>query len=216
LLPVVDLLFPLVLFAQNLVTDLGYPGVFLVAFLENFFPPLPSELIFPFVGFVAGTGRLDLLLVVISGTLGALAGALFWYALGYLLGRANLKVLIERYGRPLRISFSGVERAERWFERYERPAVFFGRLVPLVRTFISVPAGFVRMPLPWFLLYSFAGTFFWTGALSGGGYLLGERWEKIVPFVQNYELISGVLIAAVLVFALAWILKSSAPSRREG
>lgn len=197
----------LVNFAQDLVVSSGYAGVFLVALLENFFPPLPSELIFPFVGFVAGRGELALTGVVLAGCAGTLVGAWFWYGLGWTLGRANLKLFVQRWGELLRIHFSAVERAEGWFTRFKEPVVFFGRLIPLVRTLISVPAGFVRMPFLSFSALSLAGSFLWVGALSLGGFLLGENWLRVVPLIQDYELAWVLLLmAGVLAFAL-WNLR---------
>jgi len=204
---VADFLSSLVDFAQNLTISFGYGGVFLAAVLENFFPPLPSELIFPFAGFVAGEGHFLLLPVILAGTLGALVGAWFWYGLGYGLGRANLKKLLDRYGRFLRVHFSDVEAAERWFARFEGPAVFLGRLAPLVRSLISVPAGFVRMPLLRFSVYSFVGSFLWIGLLSSAGFVLGENWLEIVPFIQDYELLIEI---GLILFAIGfgvWIYR---------
>jgi membrane protein DedA with SNARE-associated domain len=190
----------LVLNIQDLVVSVGYPGVFLAAFAENFFPPLPSELIFPFLGFVAGTGHFNLLLVILFGTLGTIFGAFLWYGLGYVLGRANLKLYIDRYGRIFRIKFSDVEKAEEWFARHDVPVIFFGRLVPIVRTLISVPAGFVKMPFYQFSSFTFLGSLIWVGFLTSAGYLLGERWEEISRIVGNYEfVIEVILIIAVLV-----------------
>jgi len=197
----------LVDFAQNLVLIGGYPGVLAVAFLENFFPPLPSELIFPFVGFVAGRGELSLVGVILSGTLGALLGAWFWYGLGWYLERAHLERFFQKYGRLLRLHFSDVERAERWFLRFKTPALFFGRLVPLVRTLISIPAGFGRVPVWQFSVLSFAGSLLWIGFLSGAGYFLGENWLRVVPWIQNYELVVELgLVLAVLGFGF-WLYR---------
>jgi len=196
-----SLISSLVDFAQNLVLAGGYGGVFLVAFLENFFPPLPSELIFPFAGFVAGRGELSLTVVILAGTLGTLLGAWFWYGLGWYLGRANLEKFLQKFGRILRIHFADVERAENWFLRFEAPAIFFGRLVPLVRTLISIPAGFGRVPAWQFSVLSFAGSLLWIGFLAGAGFLLGENWVGIVPLVQNYDLALEIaLVLAALLF----------------
>ncbi|MEX1061918.1 MAG: DedA family protein [Patescibacteria group bacterium] len=197
------LLTSLVSGVQDLVLTGGYWGVFAAAFLENFFPPIPSEVIFPLVGFTASTGLISLLGVILAGTGGALAGALFWYGMGAVLGRANLKVYMERWGRYLRIKFADIEKAERWFARYEGPAVFFGRLIPLVRTFISVPAGFVGMGLTRFVAYTFAGSFLWIGLLTVGGFWLGERWERIAAWVGTYEsVVLAILILAVVILIL--------------
>lgn len=189
-----ELISSVVNFTRDVIGTLGYPGVFFAAVLENFFPPLPSEVIFPFVGFVAGLGELNLLGAIVAGVLGTLVGAAFWYILGYTLGRANLKIYIDRYGRALRISFEDIEKMEEWFARHEDPAVFFGRLVPLVRTLISVPAGFVRMSKIRFLAYTSFGSFLWVGALSIAGFFLGERWEDVSQIIESYELLVGLLL----------------------
>lgn len=199
-------------FGQGLVVSNGYGGVFLVAVLENFFPPLPSELIFPFVGFVVGLpasggGELALAGVVLVGGLGALVGAWFWYGLGWALGRANLKLFLQRWGKFFRIHFSDVERAENWFSRFQAPVVFFGRLIPLVRTMISVPAGFVRMPFLSFSGLTLVGSLFWVGSLTFGGYWLGENWRQVIPLIQDYELVWELFLAAGIIAFALWNLR---------
>lgn len=198
----------LLTFAQRLVVDIGYPGIVFIAFLENFFPPLPSEVIFPFVGFVAAGGELSLSLVIVAGVAGTFTGALFWYLAGYLLGAANLKPLIARFGSPLRIKLRDIERAERWFEKYEVPAIFFGRLIPLIRTFVSVPAGFVKMNLLPFSFLTVLGSTIWIGGLSFAGFLLGERWERVVPYLKSYELAIELLIAGMVILFILKNLRS--------
>lgn len=178
----------------------GYTGVILVAMLENFFPPLPSEVIFPFVGFVVAQGHLALPLVIMAGVAGTFAGALFWYLAGYLLGAPRLKVLISRHGKPLGIQLKDIERAEHWFEKHEAPVVLFARVIPLVRTFISVPAGFVRMNMLLFSFLTLIGSAVWIGMLSYAGFVLGERWESVVPYLENYELVIGIVIAVTVIF----------------
>lgn len=193
----------LVSHGQNLVIRTGYLGVAFVAFLENFFPPLPSEVIFPFVGFVASRGELEIMLVIVAGVFGTFVGALFWYLAGYFLGATKLKTLVTRYGKPLGIKIADIEGAERWFEKYEAPVILFGRLIPLVRTFISIPAGFVRMRLPLFSFLTVIGSGVWVGILSFAGFLLGDRWESAVPYFERYQLALEVLILiaiALLVF----------------
>ena len=198
----IDTLNPLISALQEFVVTAGYAGVLFAAFLENFFPPLPSELIFPFVGFVAARGELSIWGVILAGTAGALLGAAFWYGLGFILGRANLKVYVDRYGKYLKIKFTDIEKAEKWFEKYEGPAVFFGRLIPLVRTFISVPAGFVGMNKARFGAYTFLGSFLWIGFLTFGGFFLGERWEQVAEIVDRYEAFAYLVIAITLVFLI--------------
>lgn len=198
----------LLTFAQSLVVNAGYPGILFVAALENFFPPLPSEVIFPFVGFVAGKGELTFPLVVAAGVLGTFIGALFWYAAGFLLGATDLKVLIARYGKPLGIKLADIERAESWFERYEAPVIFFGRLVPLVRTFISIPAGFIKMNLVLFSFLTVAGSTLWIGFLTYAGFVLGERWETVVPYLESYELVIEIVVAGAIILFLLQKLRS--------
>lgn len=195
-------------FAQELVINVGYPGIVFVAALENFFPPLPSEMIFPFVGFVAGKGELALPLVIAAGILGTFVGALFWYAAGYMLGATDLKVLIARYGKLLGIKLGDIEKAERWFERYEAPAIFFGRLIPLVRTFVSIPAGFVRMNITIFSLLTVVGSTLWIGGLTYAGFVLGERWETATPYLENYELVVEIIIVGTVILLLLKRLRS--------
>jgi len=199
----------LVSFAQELVLNVGYPGIIFVAFLENFFPPLPSEVIFPFVGFIASGGKLRISLVVVAGVIGTYVGALFWYLAGYLLGASNLKALIVRYGKLLRIRWVEIERAQRWFERYEAPVIFFGRLIPLVRTFISIPAGFVRMRLLPFSFLTVAGSAIWIGVLSYAGFVLGEHWESVTPYFEGYQRAFEFLILGAVIFFLLKRLKST-------
>jgi len=203
----VNLISSLVDFAQNITVSFGYAGIFFVAALENFLPFIPSELTFPFAGFVAGRGNFQLFPAIIAGVLGALAGAWFLFGLGYFLGRANIKRFLDRYGKFLQVHFSDVEAAEKWFMRFEGPAVFFGRLVPLVRVLISIPAGFVKMPFWRFSIYSFTGSFIWIGFLSLAGFLLGENWPKVVPLINDYEFVGGILIALAIVGFGFWFLR---------
>jgi membrane protein DedA with SNARE-associated domain len=191
----------LVSFCQELVVAIGYPGVILVAVLENFFPPLPSEVIFPFVGFVAAQGGLSLSFVIAAGVIGTYVGALFWYLAGLWLGSDRLKKLIVDYGKPLHIGLKDIERAEHWFERYEMPVVFFARLIPLVRTFISVPAGFVKMNFFVFSFLTLLGSSIWIGLLSYAGFVFETRWEAVVPYFERYEMAAlAVTVIAVVLF----------------
>jgi len=192
----------LVSYCQELVVTAGYPAVVLVAALENFFPPLPSEVIFPFVGFVAAQGALSLPLVVAAGVVGTFVGALFWYLAGCWLGSERLKKLIVDHGKVLHIRLRDIERAEHWFERYEIPTVFFARLIPLVRTFISVPAGFVKMNFLIFSLLTLLGSTIWIWLLSYAGFVFGERWESVVPYFERYEVMALAIMAVAIVFFL--------------
>ncbi len=177
----------------------GYFGIALLMLLENLFPPIPSELIMPMAGFTAARGDLDLRLVVLAGAVGSTAGALFWYEVGRWIGKERLKRFAARHGRWLTLEPAGIDRAEEWFRRYAGGAVFFGRLVPAVRTLISVPAGVAEMPLGRFMAYSTLGTTMWSAFLAGAGYLLESRYQQFSSFLNGAS-------NAVVGLILAWYL----------
>lgn len=173
----------------------GYLGLFLLMFAENVFPPIPSELVMPLGGFVAARGDLHIALVIVAGTLGSLAGALFWYGIGRWVGAARLKRWAARHGRWLTLAPAEVDRATAWFSRHCGKAVFFGRLVPTVRSLISVPAGIAGMEMSRFLLFSALGTAIWTGLLAGAGHLLGEQYRKVADYTNP---VSNVVVALLV------------------
>ena len=142
----------------EVVSRAGYIGVFLLMLLENIFPPIPSELIMPLAGFVAAKGELNIYGVVLAGTAGSVAGALPWYYAGAWLGRDRLRQWASRHGYWLTMCPDDIDKADQWFGRHGRSAVFFGRLLPTIRTLISVPAGLSRMPMGGFIGYSSAGS----------------------------------------------------------
>jgi membrane protein DedA with SNARE-associated domain len=179
----------------GVVRQAGYVGVFMLMLLENVIPPIPSELIMPLAGFTAARGQLNLALVVVAGTAGSLLGALLWYFVGRRLGLDRLKRLARRHGRWLTLSPDDLDRAHGWFSGHGSRAVFFGRLIPTVRTLISVPAGIHRMPLPSFLGWSTLGTGVWTGLLAGAGYLLQSQYELVADYLNP---ISTVLVAGII------------------
>ena len=156
---------------SGFVDAVGAIGIAVLMFLENVFPPIPSELIMPLGGFNAAAGREHLLAVIVAGSLGSLAGALFWYWIGRRLGTQRLKRLAARHGRWLTILPEDLDRSNAWFDRHGGSAVLIGRLIPTVRTFISVPAGVARMPMASFLAFTTVGTVSWTTVLAMAGYL---------------------------------------------
>jgi len=168
----------------RVVSESGYPGIVGLMFAENIFPPIPSEVIMPLAGFVAAQGKLDPVLVVLAGALGSVLGALPWYYAGRWLGEERMCALAARYGRWLTLDDKNVGKAIRWFERHGRVAVLVGRLVPTVRTLISLPAGMARMPLVPFLAYSSIGTLLWTTALTASGYLLESGYQRVADYVD--------------------------------
>ncbi len=180
----------------GLVENGGYLTIAFLMLAENVFPPIPSELIMPLAGFTAARGELSLPLAVLAGSLGSVAGATIWYYVGQLLGFDRLKKASARYGRWMGVSPGDLDRAQAFFLRHSGKAVFLGRLVPAVRTLISVPAGVVRMPLTPFLIYSTIGTFVWTSLLAAAGYLLEGQYEAVEAWLNP---VTNLILAAVLV-----------------
>jgi membrane protein DedA with SNARE-associated domain len=186
-------------FITNFLRDSGYLGVFALMALENIFPPLPSEMIMPFAGFVVARGELGLVGVLVAGTLGSVAGALPWYYLAKVYGRDRLKKLATRHGRWLTVTPQDIDESLQAFDKHGGKAVLFGRLVPAVRTLISVPAGIAEMPLPKFLLYSTVGALAWTGLLTATGFLLEDKYTEVSKYVDPVS-------KAILGLLLAWYL----------
>jgi membrane protein DedA with SNARE-associated domain len=187
----------------------GYVGVLLLMLAENVVPPIPSELIMPLAGFTAARGQLSLALVILAGTVGSLLGAVLWYYVGKRLGLERLKHLAARHGRWVTLSPDDVDRADGWFRRHGAKAVFFGRLIPTVRTLISVPAGIACMPLPAFLAWSVLGTSLWTALLAGAGYLLQSQYERVSDYLNPVSTVVVVLI-------IGWHLYRVATFRADG
>ena len=193
----------------------GYPGVAILTFLENVFPPIPSELVIPMAGFIAAEGHLTLWGVIAAATLGSLAGALVWYDIGRRLGERRVRAFVDRHGKWLTLSAADVDRAHQWFHRHGIVAVFVGRLVPGVRTFVSLPAGFAKIPLAPFLLYSAAGTIVWTTALSYAGVVLNANFAVVG---ESINMITNLLMAALLVMLVRRYLRCwsrAAPRARD-
>ena len=191
---------------QQTIGAWGFTGVFLATFLENIFPPLPSEFIMPFAGFLVGRGELDFVSVVVAGTAGMVLGGLPLYYLGMWADAHVIRNGLRRYGRWIGVSERDLDRVLHLFDRHGGAIVLFGRLIPLVRTLIAVPAGMDRMPLPKYLIYSTIGSAIWTAVLAYAGVLLGENWEEVLLLVRRYEraaIVAGVIALAVVVFALA-------------
>src|ERR1041384_4800726 len=160
-------------FVTGLVERLGGPGAGLAVALENLFPPIPSEVILPLAGFAAAQGRMSLVAAITWTTLGSVAGAVALYYAGVVLGRDRVRAIAARL--PL-IKLSDIDRTEAWFARHGAKTVFFGRMIPIFRSLISIPAGVERMPMATFLLYTTLGSLIWNSIFVMAGYLLGENW----------------------------------------
>jgi membrane protein DedA with SNARE-associated domain len=179
----------------------GYAGLVLLMFAENVFPPIPSEVIVPLAGYLVARGEMMFAAVVIAGTLGSVLGALLLYALGRQLGERRLKQFADRYGRWLTVSRHDLDRARRWFDRHGMTAVFLCRLVPGLRSLISIPAGIARMSFPLFLACTLVGSALWTAALAWLGYLLGSNFGKVESYLDPA---TWVVFAAI---GLAYIVR---------
>ena len=167
----------------DLIENGKYFAVGLLMLGENIFPPIPSEVVMPIAGIVAGRGDMNIVIVIIVGTAGAVAGQLAWYWLGLRIGEEGLKQLARRHGRWLTVSPRDIERADHWFDTHGGKAVIIGRLVPGIRTLISLPAGLAEMPLTRFLIYSTVGSGVWTALLAYAGFALGEQQENITRWI---------------------------------
>lgn len=178
------------------IRSFGYAGVAFLTLLENVFPPIPSELVIPLAGFVAAGGEVTLWGVIVAGTVGSLAGGAAWYEIGRRVGEQRVRRWVERGGKWLTLSPEDVDRAQHWFQRHGGAAVLIGRLVPGVRTFVSLPAGFASMPRGRFLLYSAAGTAIWTAALASAGVVLEDNFALVG---DSLDMATNVIVAVVVV-----------------
>lgn len=193
--------------------SLGSPGVGLLIALENVFPPIPSELVLPLAGFAAGQGAFGLIPAMLWATVGSVLGALLLFWLGHALGRDRLIRIIDRM--PL-VHVSSMLKAEEEFARHGRGAVFFGRLVPGVRSLVSIPAGLSQMPLMQFTLYTAAGSLVWNAVLIYAGYALGARWSAVEGYVQQFQYVVIAVVTALFVYAVyRRIRRSRTPGERE-
>ena len=182
--------------------DLGYIGVVFFMFLENVFPPIPSEIVMPLAGFMTEQGQLNIYGVILAGTAGSIAGALALYYLGYWLGQERICKWTARYGKWIALSTDDLDKAQLWFEQNGGKAVFFGRLVPGVRSLISIPAGFAHMNLGKFLFFTTLGTAVWAGVLAYLGRLLGDNYEKVEKYMGP---VGSIIAAGLAIWFVIWI-----------
>ena len=184
---------------MNLIASTGYFGIVFLMFVENVFPPIPSEFIMPLAGFMVSEDKFSLIGVIVAGTLGSVLGALPLYYLGAKLGEERLKKFAERHGRWLTLSPNDIDRADDWFDRHGAKAVLFCRLVPGIRSFISIPAGFNRMNLGSFLLFTAIGASVWTSILAYAGYVLGTNFRQIG---ESLDVATYIVFGTIIVFYL--------------
>ncbi|MBE9042760.1 DedA family protein [Oscillatoriales cyanobacterium LEGE 11467] len=194
------------------ISALGYWGIAMLMFLENLFPPIPSEIIMPLAGFAATKGELDLIPAAIAGTIGSFLGALFWYYVGLYLGQKRIEVLADRYGRWISLSSQDVRDAKQWFDRQGGWATGLCRMIPGVRTWISVPAGISRMNLPAFVVTSTIGTAMWVSLLTYAGYLLGNNYERVAEYLAP---VGKITLVIMLIVTIVWVLKRKSSSNER-
>lgn len=194
------------LFIENIILTLGYPGIALVMLIENLFPPIPSELVMPFAGFLAAQGKMDFTLVLVSGTIGAVLGAIALYYIGVWADEAIIRRFVRRWGKWLTISETELNIALTFFMRRGEAVVFFGRLIPLIRSLISIPAGMRRMNFARFLLFTSIGTSLWNLALTLAGSILGANWKSVLNFLGTYQNVTVVALGLAIVGFIGWRL----------
>lgn len=188
---------------QDVIERLGAVGVALLVILENVFPPIPSEIVLPFAGFVAQRGDGSVIVMIAAATAGAVIGALILYAVAALIGPERLRQFVVRFGRWFGVKPTDLERAEQWFDRHAVAAVLLGRCVPLIRSVVSVPAGFRRMQLVPFLVLTAIGSTIWNTALIGAGAILGNQWERVEPYMETFQwLVIAVIVVFIVRFAV--------------
>lgn len=189
----------------NLIEQSGYLGIAFLMFLETVFPPIPSEVIMSVAGLQAAKGTLSLPIVILSGTAGAMLGNYFWYLAARVIGIERFKPLIDRWGRWLTIDWHEVERAEKLFGKYGSAFVFFGRMLPTMRSLISIPAGLLKMRLWTFVIWSTIGTAAWTAILATAGWVLGRNFHRVDDFVAPVSTaVIVVIIGAYLWRVIFW------------
>ncbi|MCU0545475.1 MAG: DedA family protein [Oscillatoriaceae cyanobacterium Prado104] len=178
----------------NIISSLGYLGIAFLMLLENFFPPVSEEIIMPLAGFAAYRGELSFPYVVLAGSTGTVIGAMFWYRIGQFVGKKRMRKWVEKHGKWLNLSGEDIDKSKHWFGKYGGIVVFFGRLIPGIRTYISIPAGFEGMPLLPFLLYSAAGTGLWVGVITYAGFVLGQNYQLVEKFLRPISIFVSVAL----------------------
>lgn len=184
----------------------GYFGVFLLIMIENLFPPIPSELILTFGGFMTTYSEMTRVGVIAAATTGSIVGAMILYCIGTLLDVARLEKIVDRWGKWLRLTKKDVNRADAWFDQYGPWTVFFCRLVPLIRSLISIPAGMSGMNFPLFLVLTAVGSLIWNTVLVLLGAAVGENWKSVLSYMDIYSTISySLLVLGGIVLGVMYI-----------
>ncbi|MFS0674305.1 DedA family protein [Ornithinibacillus sp. 179-J 7C1 HS] len=196
----------------SIMEQFGYLGIFFMMALENVFPPIPSEIVLPFGGFMTTNSALTVSGVIVTATTGSILGAIILYGIGLLIDVKRLEKIIDRWGHLIRINKEDIHKADRWFDKYGYWTVLFCRMIPLVRSLISIPAGMSNMSFTLFILFTLIGTLIWNVILIMIGVVLGENWQDILGFMDmystiTYAFITGVVIIVVILFIVKRIRK---------
>lgn len=190
------------------ITNYGYVSIFFLIMIENVFPPIPSELILTFGGFITTYTSMTVPGVIIASTAGSIVGAIILYGIGYLINPFTIERIVDRWGHILRLKVEDIHKASGWFQRYGNFTVFFCRMIPIIRSLISIPAGMARMNKGFFLIFTTLGTVIWNTVLVISGAWLGESWGLVLQFMATYShAIYLILIILALVLIVSWFYK---------
>ncbi len=181
----------------------GYLGVFLLIMIENVFPPIPSEVILLFGGFMTTYSKLSIVGMIVASTLGSLFGAIILYYIGKIFNKDRLKKIISgKLGKILRLKASDIDKADSWFDNKGNKTVFFCRFVPLIRSLISIPAGMSEMPILKFIIYTVVGSLIWNAVLIIVGSIVGENWTSILNILDTYSHVVVILLAIIFIVGI--------------
>lgn len=198
--------------ARDIMDALGYFGLALLVAIENLFPPIPSEIILPLAGFNSSLGDMNVFLAILFATIGSVVGALALYYIGFYFGEERVRYIVRRWGKWLGFKETDVDKADEWFDKYGGLAVMLCRVVPIVRSLISIPAGLRKMPMHTFLLYTTLGSLAWNTILIFAGYLLGDNWDHVEEYVG---ILQYFVIAVVLIVGIWWVWARMIKPQRE-
>ena len=192
----------------EIMNNYGYLGICLLILIENVFPPIPSELILTFGGFMTTNSNITVIGVIIAATIGSLLGAIILYYIGKILNKERLiKIVTSKYGKWLRIKPKDIEAADKWFDEKGNKTVFFCRFIPVVRSLISIPAGMSEMPMLKFILYTFLGSTIWNTALVCVGAFAGDKKDYILNILNNASHVILILLVIIFIAVVFWYYK---------
>lgn len=194
---------PIAQFIINTISSLGYTGIILTMAIESALIPLPSEIIMPFSGFLVASGKFNFWLVVTAGAVGNLVGSYIAYAIGFFGEKPIIRRMIEKYGKFLLVTVHELDTAEKFLRQYGNLVVFGSRLAPAVRTVISLPCGMAKLPLIYFTVLTFTGSFLWSAFLTYIGLILGENWAILSTYFRQFDIVIVVIGILAVIFYIA-------------